>query len=186
MKRIATLAICLALQTGAWALGGYASLAGDEKKVADALKTNLAISEDEAYKIFDGYLKGYLDTKDWHYNTFNNESIKLSRLAKSGNKSYHLNFVTDNRFINVSLLKFEKERQVMIQTIETLPRSTSVVLDKHRALKSDDKYEADVDKGEFSSFTSKGFTSKVKMIVYSGAGAIQYVDMHLHDLGSGK
>jgi len=182
MKKIATLACALALHAGAWALGGYGSLSGDEKKVTDAVKTNLAISEDEAFKIFDAYLKAYLDTKDWHYNAFHNDSIKISRLAKSGNKTYHLNFVTDNRFINVTMLKFEKEKQVMIHTVETLPRNSSVVLDKYRSLKADDKYENDVDKGEFSAFTSKGFTSKVKMIVNSGTGAIQFVDLQLHDL----
>ena len=182
MKKIGFLFVCLAFAGNAWALGGYATLSGDEKKVADAIKSNLSVSEEDAYQIFDIHIKGYLDSKDWQYNSFNNESLTSSKVQKSSNKALYLNFVTDNRFINVSLIKFSAEKQVQIHALETLPRSSQTAIEKYNSLKADSAYSIDQDKAEFSVFTKKGYIKYVKIMVYSGVGTVQYIDFGTYDL----
>lgn len=182
MKRFVLLFIAIAFHINAWALGGYASLSGDGKKVTDVIKDTLALTEDDAYQIFDNYLKGYLDTKDWSYNKFDNDTISTNKISKSPNKTIYLNFVSDNRFTNISVVKFSVEKQVIIHTIETLPRNSQTVIDKYNETKRDSAYKADVDKAEFSSFTRTGYTSRQKFVLNSGIGGIQYVDMFIYDL----
>ncbi len=181
-RTFATLTVCFALHAGAFALGGFNSLGGDEKKVAEALKSQLALSEQDAFRLFDGHLKTFLDAKDWQYNTFNNDSLTNARFGKNAHRVMHINFVTDNRFVNLTITKFDKERQLMIQSVETLPRNSATVLDKYRSVKADTAMEAETDKAEFSSFLTKGKASRVKMLVNSGVGAVQYVDLYLVDL----
>lgn len=181
-KTLTALTLALALTPLAHALGGYNTLTGDDKKVTDVVKEQLNISADDAYALFDGYLKGYLDTKDWHYNYYNNTSIDSSKLGKSSTRTLYMNFVTDNRFINVTLVRFGAEGQVMVQAVETLPRTTQVVIDKYNNVKADAEFSAEVDKEAFSSFRKKGYSNRVKALVNGSSAAIQYVDMYVHTL----
>ena len=181
MKK-AILLISMIIQMNLWGLGGYGTLSGDAKNVADAIKDNLSLSEEDTYHIFDLYLKGYLNTKNWHYNGYRNSTIAGNKIEKSENKMYFMNFITDDRFINLTLIKYAKEKQVYIQAVETLPRSSSIVIDKYNTLKNDQTFTQDTDTEEFSVFSKKDRTDRVKTLIYSGTGGIQYVDFFFYDL----
>ncbi len=174
--------ICLALSFNALALGGYDSLSGDDKKVTDNIKNNLSISESDAYRIYNKFLKGFLNSKDWEFNSYDNESLDSSKVGKSANKTAFFNFVTDNRYINLTFIKFPDEKQVLIQSIETLPRSSEDAIEKYNSLKADSAWIVGADKPNFSIFSQKNTSSKVKILINSGVGAIQYVDFFTLDL----
>ena len=107
MKKLITIALGLCLHVHVWALGGYGSLSGDEKMVAETIKNTLAVSEADAFALFDGYIKNYLDTDDWQYNSFNNETLTASKVEQSKNTTLYLNFVN----IFQLLLNFTGERE---------------------------------------------------------------------------
>lgn len=170
------------LSLNSWALGGYATLSGDDKQLADKIKETLGLSEADTYYLYDVYIRGYLNTKNWHYHTYGNESVTASKLGKSENKTFYINLVTNDRFINVSLIKFSKEKQIQIQAIETLPRSSQIAIDKYNALKNDNNFTLTTDQTEFAVFRRNGYTKSVKTLVYSGSGGIQFTDLYIYDL----
>lgn len=176
------LILSLVLSLNSWALGGYGTLAGDDKVLAESIKKTLNISEADTYDLYDGYIRQYLNTKNWHYHLYDNESVSSSKIGTSENKTLFINLVTDDRYINVSLIKFPKEKQIQIQAIETLPRSSQVAIDKYNSLKNDKDFTLSSDQTEFSIFMKKGYTKRVKTLVYSGNGGIQYTDMYIFDL----
>lgn len=165
-----------------FALGGYATLSGDDKNVAEVIKKGLLVSDEDAYQIFDGYLKSQINTKDWSYDAYSNETISGSKVDKSINRYLFINFVTDNRFVNISMIKFANEKQVFIQTVETLPRSTQTTIDKSDEFKKDKTYKRVNENDFFATYKKDGYTDKVKLLTYSGIGAIQYVDLRLYEL----
>lgn len=174
--------ICSALSVNAWALGGYGTLSGDGKKLTDNVKAKLEITEDDAFRIYEIFLKDHLNSKNWQYNIYDNQSMDSTKVGKSHNKTLFLNFLTDNRYINITFVKFPTEKQILIQSIETLPRGSQVALDKYNSIKNDSAWNMDSDSSEFSAFTKKGFTEKVKILVNSGAGGVQYLDFYTFDL----
>lgn len=178
----AFLVLTFILSLNLWALGGYSTLSGDSKTIADAIKEKLALSDEDTYEIYEKYLKGYINTKNWSFNAYSNSTLSSNKIEKSENKTYLLNFVTDNRFINITLIKYAKEKQVYIQTLETLPRSSQTVIDKYNILKKDKTYTVDTDTEEFSIFSKKDYTERIKTLVNSGNGGIQYVDFFVYDL----
>ena len=131
-----------------------------QKKFVTIIKNELELGDDDAYTIFDTYIKHHLDTKDWSYNYFDNETSDISRTQKSKNKTIYLNFVSDNRFTNISLIKFAAEKQIQVHSIETLPRNTQLAIEKYKELKNDSAYSLDLDKTEFSIFSRKNYTKK--------------------------
>lgn len=167
--------------SNAFALGGYGTLAGDDKKVADVIKDNLEISENSAYEIYNTYIKTYINAKDWHYDTYNNSTLKAS-LSKSADRLLHLNFTTSNRFINLSFFKFAKENKIILERIETLPRTSETAVEKSNELKKDTSYSLGHEGEAIATFYSKEYSDKVKCLVYSGSGAIQYLDLLFYDL----
>lgn len=181
MKKV-FLTLTLILSLNSWALGGYSTLSGDAKTIADAIRETLVLSDEDTYQIYEQYLKGYTNTKNWSFNGYSNSTLSSNKIEKSENKIYFLNFVTDNRFTNITLIKYAKEKQVYIHALETLPRSSQIVIDKYNALKKDKAYILDTDKEEFSIFSKKGYTERIKTLVYSGSGGIQYVDFFVYDL----
>lgn len=174
--------VCSALSMNAWALGGYGTLSGDDKKVTDNVKTKLDISEEDAFRIYEAFLKSHLNSKNWQYNLYNNESLDSTKVGKAPNKTLLVNFVTDNRYINLTFVKYQAEKQILIQSIETLPRGSQAALDKYSSLKTDTAWSVDSDETEFSAFTKKGSTEKVKILVNSGVGGVQYIDFYTFDL----
>jgi hypothetical protein len=176
------LVIFFLLSDNASALGGYATLSGDDKVVTDAIKGRLQISESDAYKLYELVLKGFLNTKTWSVNHYDNESLVSARVGKSANKTAFVNFVTDNRYVNLTFIKFPLEKQILIHTVETLPRSSQAAVDKYNSQKSEASWTIGVDSPEFSTFNKKGNTDKIKILVTSGAGGIQFVDIQSFDL----
>lgn len=177
--KIKTFILLSAFTINSWALGGYESLSGDEKKITDKIKSTLQISNDDAFVVYEGIIKGQLDTKNWQYNTFDNNSLDSSKVAKSNNKTLHINFVTDNRYVNISLIKYDSENQILAQAIETLPRKSDVAINKYNELKKDSTtWTIDNDSPEFSAFSKKKSSARVKIMVNSGIGAIQYIDFY--------
>lgn len=174
--------ICFVFNVDVWALGGYGSLSGDDKKITDTVRAELEITEDDAFKIYDVFLKDYLNTKNWQYNLYDNQSLKSTKVEKSSNKTLLVNFVTDNRYINLTFVKYPIEKQILIQSIETLPRTSQDALQKYDSIKNDAAWQVDSDNSEFSSFTKKDTTTKVKILVNSGVGGIQYIDFYTFNL----
>lgn len=162
-----------------WALGGYGSLSGDDKKITDNIKNTLQISNEDAFTVYESLIKAHLDSKNWQYNTFNNESLDSSKVLKSRNKAMLINFVTDNRHVNISLFKHDQENQILAQAVETLPRKSDIAINKYNELKKDSStWAIDSDSPEFSAFSKKGSSSRVKIMVNSGIGSIQYIDFY--------
>ncbi len=182
MKKIYVWVFFALFSINASALGGYETLSGDSKIAADRIKKSLDITEEDTFRIFEGFVKEQMNTKNWHYNTFDNKSLKSSRVEGAGNKFVSMNIVTDNRFVNLIFIKFAAEKQVLVQSMETLSRPSQIVLDRHNALKKDSDFTVDTDNAEFSVFTKNGMTKKIKILVNSGVGGIQYVDLYTFDL----
>jgi hypothetical protein len=178
----AFLILTLILSLNSWALGGYSTLSGDAKTIADAVKEKLVLNDEDTYQIYEQYLKGYINTKNWSFNGYSNSTLSSNKIDKSENKIYFLNFVTDNRFTNITLIKYAKEKQVYIHALETLSRSSQTVIDKYNTLKNDKTYTLDTDTEEFSIFSKKDYTARIKTLVYSGNGGIQYIDFFVYDL----
>lgn len=178
------LAVLLMMSSAnAFALGGYGALTEEEKGVADMLVSNLLISEEDAYQLFNTNISSHLKSKDWQYDSFNNESLAgKGDAASSTVRVVHLNFTTDNRFVNITFTKLPAERIIYIQSIETLPRSNSSAMDKYNALQKDADYELKSDRDFFSVFAKKGYTDKVKTLVNSGNGGIQYIDFSFYEI----
>ena len=81
MKRMFLFTAIVLSASGAFSLGGYGSLDGDAKKVADRLIESLDIEKEDAFTIYDNYMKGYIESKDWQYSTFTNGSNGLSKIT---------------------------------------------------------------------------------------------------------
>lgn len=177
--KIMTFILLAIFSINSWALGGYGSLAGDDKKITDHIKNTLQISSDDAFFVYETLIKSQLDTKNWQYNTFDNDSLDSSKVAKSKNKTLHINFVTDNRYVNISLIKYDSENQILAQAIETLPRKSDDAIKKYNELKKDSAtWTIDSDSPEFSAFSKKKSSARVKIMVHSGVGSIQYIDFY--------
>lgn len=182
MKNFLILLLCTIVHVNASALGGYPTLEGDAKRIADVVISNLEISEEDSYELYENVLKTYFDTKDWHFDHFSNNTLTASKVTKSSDRTLLLNIVTEDRLVNISMTKFAVEKQVLIQAIETLPRSSQTVLKKYAELKKDKSYAVSIDKPEFSTFEKPKTAIRVKTMVNGSNGAIQYVDMFLRDL----
>lgn len=181
MSELLVIAALLA-PVSSFALGGYGTLAGDDKIIADAIKDKLEISDDDAYQVYTKYIKSQLDTKDWSYDAYTNDSLSSSKVGGADVKFYFINMITDNRFVNITLQKFAKQRQVLIQTIETLPRTSQAAVDKAEEVKKDKQFITVADRESFTTFRKDGYTDKIKLLTFSGAGAIQYIDFGVYDL----
>lgn len=182
--KLITFIICAALSTNTFTLGGYGSLSGDSKKITDSIKNKLEISNDDAFELYDLCLKDYIETKNWHYNLFDNKTLESSKFKESPNKTVLVNFITDNRYINVTFVKYAKEKQILVQAVETLPRTSELALEKNNAIKKDSSWKSESDQSEFAVFGKDGRTDKIKILVNSGVGGIQYVNLIALDLKS--
>lgn len=175
--------LCL-LSSNVFALGGYKTLSGDDKTVTDTIMRNLELGENDAYNIYDKFVKQQLNTKDWHYYIYNNKSLTKTKINNSDVKLFHMNMVTDNRFVNISIHKYPKEKQVLVHVLETLPRQSNVIVNTYNELKNDKEHNISIDKEHFTVFEKDGYTSKTNLLTYSGAGGIQYVDFYVHDINN--
>lgn len=177
------LSVSVFYSANASALGGYNSLTGDDKKFADTLINNLDISQNDAYKLYDNY-KAYLNSTNWHFDTYNNETLSGSKVKVNNVKYLFLNLTNTNRFVNITFIKFSKENELLIQAVETLPRASQTAIDKYNEVKKDKDFTTSTENDIFSVFKKTDYTDKIKVMTNSGVGAIQYIDFFKLDLNS--
>lgn len=183
MKAVVFL-ISLVMTFNAYALGGYDTLDSDGKKVVDLLKDKLRVSPNDAYKIYMSYVHDLLvKAKDWHFDSYGNTSLKSGGVEDSKTRFLHLNIVTENRFENLSFVKPADANKVLVQSIETLPRSVSTVTEKYNEEKADKDFEVSSENNSYAIFSHKTSTAKIKTLVYSGVGGVQYTDFYYFELG---
>lgn len=172
----------VALNASAWALGGYDSLSGDSKKLTDALIERLDVSKNDGFRLYEAYLKDQINAESWSVNHYGNSSISGNKVERSATRTMFINFVTDNRYVNLTFVKFMAERQILVQSLETLPRGVDVAMQKHNELKKDKDWSNEYSDAKYEVYGKKGQTDKVKVLVNSGIGGIQYVTFYAFDL----
>jgi len=179
MKKIifTSLVIC-----NLFAIGGMDSLPKDEKGVAQSMQKTLKLSKADAFKIYKGTLQAYFNTKAWSLHFFDNNDSAKSKIGNSENKTMFVTLLKDDRVINISFIKFKKEKQLLVFTVETLPRKSSIALEKFNDLAKDNKFSKESESTTFAYFNKKNYTSKVNIFVSSPVGAIQYTDLFLYNI----
>ncbi len=179
MKKLIVIGI---LVCNLFAIGGMDSLPDDEKSVATKLQKTLDLNKEDAFRLYKDYFQFYLNENHWQIHWFDNDSPANGKMAKSDQKTMFISLINDDRIINVSIVKFPKLNQLLIYTIETLPRKSSVVLKKFDNLENDDKFTKRRETSKFAYFSKKKYMSKVNIFVSSPVGAIQYVDFAVFNL----
>lgn len=160
-----------------FAIGGMDSLSEDEKNVATKLQTVLALKKVDAFKIYKDYFQSYLNSEHWQLHYFDNNDPANGKMNKSSQKTMFVSLINDNRIINLSIVKFPKLNQILIYTIETLPRKSSSVINKFNQLEKDEKFTKQRETSTFAYFSKKDYMEKVNIFVSSPVGAIQYTDL---------
>jgi hypothetical protein len=164
------------------ALGGMDSLPSDEKNVAKSIQETLAISKNDAFNVYKEYLQFYLNTEQWSLHFFSNTTLTHSKVVKSKNKTMFLTLLKDNRVVNISLIKFSNENQILIYVNETLPRKSAIALERFNELEKEKDYTKDRETSNFAYFSKKGYAKKVNIFVSSPIGTIQYTDLYSYNL----
>jgi len=179
MKKIliVTLMICKL-----FALGGMGSLVEEEKSVAKKLQSVLALDEKNAYKFYTTYFQSYLNKKEWQIHWFDNNSPSKGKMVDSPNKTMFVSLINTDRIINISIVKFAKQSQLIVYVLETLPRKSSTVMDKFDDLTKDKKFKKQRETDAFAYFSKEGYMEKINIFVNSPVGAIQYVDMAVFNI----
>lgn len=181
MKKI-LIALLIFIPCNTFAIGGFKTLSGDDLKMATKLKEELQLSERDSFDVYKEYLEEQFNVKDWSSQTYNNDSVNGNKISNSKTRILYLNMITDTRLVNIAITKFPIEKQLYIEVIETLPRKSSIVIEKYNELKKDSKYILGADKEEFALFSSNEFTSRVAIFVNEPAGAIQYRTLYKYDI----
>jgi hypothetical protein len=165
-----------------FALGGMDSLPEDQRGVAKSIQDVLALSKNDAYKVYKKYVQMYLEDQHWQVHWFDNGNPAKGKMTKSPQKTMFLSIINDNRLVNISIFKFPKEHQLLVYTIQTIPAKSSLVLKKFEQLKNDKEYEKRRETARFAYFRSKEYMSRVNIYVEPPVGAIQYVDLSVFTL----
>ena len=165
-----------------FAIGGMDSLIDEEKNVAKKLQKVLDISQNNAFRLYTGYFQTYLNKKQWQIHWFDNNDPSKGKMSKLPNKTMFVSLINKNRIINFSIVKFPNISQLLIYTIETLPRKSALVIEKFNGLEKDNKFTKDRETVSFAYFSKKGYMEKVNIFVSSPVGAIQYTDLGVFDL----
>jgi hypothetical protein len=176
------LLLVIALMCNLYAIGGIDSLPSDEKKVATAIKDMLKIDSKNAFSIYKDYIQAYLNESEWQMHWFDNESPAKGKVNDSDIRTMFISLINNNRIINITIVKFPKVNQALVYTIETLPRKSSLVIDKFTNLEQDKKFIKKRETSNFAYFKEDGYMSRVNIFVSPPVGAIQYVDLSVYDL----
>lgn len=132
--------------------------------------------------IFKEKIEVYLNSKNWNSYYFSNDDLSKSKITSSKNKIMFFTLLKDDRIINISFVKFPIEKQLAVNTIETLPRNQETALDRYNQLDKDENYTKNAETSNYAYFAQKGYTSRVNIFVSSPVGAVQYVDYVIYDL----
>jgi len=165
-----------------FAIGGMNSLPEDEIKVAKKIQSTLKVGKKSAYDIYINYLQSYLNKEHWQIHFQDNTDLSRSKLKDAKNRTMFISLINTGRIINISIVTFPKQSQVLIYVLETLPRKSSTVLEKFNELDSDEKFTKKRETDNFAYFSQNGYTSRVYIFVSSPVGAIQYTDFYVFDL----
>jgi hypothetical protein len=176
------LLLIIALACNLYAIGGIDSLPGDEKKVAQAIKGMLKIDTTNAFSIYKDYIQSYLNESEWQMHWFDNESPAKGKVEKSDTRTMFISLINNNRIVNITIVKFPKVNQVLVYTIETLPRKSALVIEKFEKLEKDKKFIKKRETSNFAYFKEDGYMSRVNIFVSPPVGAVQYVDLSVYDL----
>jgi len=164
-------------------LDSYSTLPSDEKAVVNKLETILGINQSNAYRLFKVHFKVYLeDTENWTIHWIDNTDPANDALNESSKKTAFMTILTDDRIINMSIVKYPNIKVLFIYNIETLPRPSAKVLAKFEKLKNDSKFVKKKETKTYAYFKESGYMSYVNILVKDGAGAIQYVDAYTFKL----
>lgn len=165
-----------------FAIGGMDSLPEDEKSVAQSIQKTLELSKDDTFKIYKDTLQMYFNSKEWSLYFFNNDDPAKNKISDSKNKTMFISLLKDDRLINLSFIKFKKEKQLLVYIVETLPRKSTTIIDKFHNLEKDSKFKKARETATFAYFNKIGYNSKVNIFVSSPVGVIQYVDLLLYNI----
>jgi hypothetical protein len=176
------LLLIIALACNLYAIGGIDSLPSDEKKVAQAIKSMLKLDTKNAFSIYKDYIQSYLNESEWQMHWFDNESPAKGKVEKSDTRTMFISLINNNRIVNITIVKFPKVNQVLVYTIETLPRKSALVIEKFEKLEKDKKFIKKRETSNFAYFKEDGYMSRVNIFVSPPVGAVQYVDLSVYDL----
>ena len=176
------LLLVIALMCNLYAIGGIDSLPSDEKKVAMAIKDMLRVDNANAFSIYKDYLQSYLNESEWQMHWFDNESPAKGKVNDSDTRTMFISLINNNRIINITIVKFPKAKQVLVYTTETLPRKSSLVIEKFEKLEKDKKFIKKRETSNFAYFKEDGYMSRVNIFVSPPVGAIQYADLSVYNL----
>jgi len=173
--------VAVIISSNSFALEGYGSLSGDDKEVTDIIKVDLAISENDAYTIYEEYVQCFL-TKGWHFDAYNNSTLDNAKVNSSDIMFININLVNYDRFVNVSMQKFTEQGKIIVQIIQTVPAPNEVVKMRSDELRNDKQFQKVTEKEFYLVYRKDRYADKVKYLINSGSGAIQYIDFSFYDL----
>ncbi len=178
---------CIALLLGLAHLSSFAlseihSLSKEEQRVIEQLVSALALSEEDAVTVYKTVLQPNMKDKDWVYKFFDNGTLDKSLLKDSPHKFMYLSLVNEDRFVNYSFMKVEGAAQVMVYTVESLPRTSQIASKRDKDLRADKKFETIGDQKNFSMFKEKGKANVVSVFAANGWGGVQYADHFFVDI----
>ncbi len=176
------LIITVLLASYLFAIGGIDSLSEDRKKIVTHLQTTLEIKEKDAFKIYSERFELYLNTKNWNYYFQSNNELKINKIGSSKNKVMFLTFLKGDRIVNMSFVKFEKEKQIAVYVLETLPRTEQVTLNQYDELNKNKNYTKSEETPNYAYFEESGYAGRVNIFVSAPVGAVQYSDYYLYDI----
>ena len=176
------LIVLAVLFTNIWAIGGINALPDNEKSVANSIKDMLKLDDKNAFNVYKDYIQTYLNESEWQMHWFDNESPAKGKMEKSATRTMFISLINNNRIINITMVRYQKINQILVYTVETLPRKSAVVLDKFNSLEKDKKFIKKRETSNFAYFREDGYMSRVNIFVAPPVGAVQYVDLSLYDI----
>jgi hypothetical protein len=168
--------------TNMWAIGGIDALPDDEKKVATSIQKMMVLDKSNAFNVYKDYIQTYLNESEWQMHWFDNESPAKGKMEKSDTRTMFISLINNNRIINITMVKYPKTAQILVYTVETLPRKSAIVIDKFNKLDSDKKFSKKRETSNFAYFKEDGYMSRVNIFVAPPVGAVQYVDLSLYEI----
>lgn len=181
-KTMSKLLIIGLLTTNIFAIGGLDSIPKDERDVMTDIQSSLLLSNKDTYKVYQDYLQAYFNSNDWSVSKLNGESPSSSRVKDNKTKILFLELMNDTRTVSLSFVKFQEQKQLFIHSIESLPRNSTAIEEKYEKLKNDSKFNKNTDNSKYSSFTEKGYMSRVNLHLVGNSGEIKYIDLRVMDL----
>lgn len=78
--------------------------------------------------------------------------------------------------------KFPKEGKIIVQVIQTVPVTNDVVIKRSDELRNDKQFQKVTEKELYLVYRKDRYSDKVKYLINSCSGAVQYIDFSFYDL----